>query len=142
MIKIKILCIFIITIGIAGFILTYLLLPASSLCYAWCLGLASALIIIGLGYLLNLLLLSANKKNTILPASVTLRQQHLSIKVKAGYLVCKVMNVLLCTYILILHEMHVKTIILLPGITLLILQYLMDLILQLYYSLKNNEDIS
>lgn len=136
MIKIRLLCIFIMLLGISAFTCACFLLPSASPYYNWCLGLAGALIVIGLGYFLNTLLNAANRKNTLCPSSDAQEVESRYVKEKAGYLVCKTVNILLCIYLLILNKMQVKPSILLPGILLLLIQYLMDLILQLYFSLK------
>lgn len=137
--KIKILCIFIMILGIAMFTLTYFFIPATSSIFPWCTGLASALIILGLGYLINtLLLLSDHNKNYNNKSN---QNNSIELKEKAGYLVCKIMNILLCVYILILNELQVESIVLFLTIALVLFQYVLDLCLQLYFTNRKDSRI-
>ena len=63
-----------------------------------------------------------------------------SAKQKAGYIVCKTMNILLCIYLLILSKLNAPRKIIILSIVLIIIQYLMDLLLQVYYS-SQSEDL-
>ncbi|MDD3174774.1 MAG: hypothetical protein PHF63_14150, partial [Herbinix sp.] len=104
-----------------------------------CTGLASALIILGLGYLINtLLLLSDHNKNYNNKSN---QNNSIELKEKAGYLVCKIMNILLCVYILILNELQVESIVLFLTIALVLFQYVLDLCLQLYFTNRKDSRI-
>lgn len=134
--KTKIICIFIILSGIGLFIYTCFILPAASPVYQWCFGLASALIILGLGYLINTLLLLSEENNY----KSTLKEPYfITVKHKSGYLVCKIMNILLCIYLLILDKLQVEPIVLILSIALVLIQFLLDLLFQIFFYRKKKE---
>lgn len=127
--KLKLLCSGIILSGILLFVLSCFLF--SSPLYNWCIGLACALIVLGLGYLANAFLLSAGTMNSSRKHALC-EEEDTSIKEKAGYLVCKCMNVILCIYLYILNELGCETRPMLLGISLVLLQFLLDLLIQLF----------
>lgn len=129
--RIKLLCIFITISGTGLFVSTLFFLSPSSLIFHWCIALASALIILGLGYLVNvLLLLSESEVGKAVPRDPCCN----TVKQRAGFLVCKIMNVLLCIYLLILNYSQVEPFILILSISLVVIQYLLDLFLQIFLS--------
>lgn len=134
--KAKIICIFIILSGIGLFIYTCFFLPAASPVYQWCFGLASALIILGLGYLINTLLILSEKSNY---KSTSKEPYFITVKHKSGYLVCKIMNILLCIYLLILDKLQVEPIVLILSIALVLIQFLLDLLFQIFFYRKKKE---
>jgi hypothetical protein len=134
------LCLILLAAGIALLITACFLVPSVFPLYQWLIGLACAMIILGLGYLMNTLIFSSEaveKNKRILPSA---ESTSLSIKEKAGYLVCKIMNILLCIYLLILNKMHVNPTVLLLSVALVLLQFLLDLLLQIYFFNKHYKE--
>lgn len=137
--KIRILCICLILSGITLFVTTFFLIPSSSKAYGWCVGLASSIIILGLGYFINICILlneRQDKKHYPLPNEL----YSISIKEKSGFFVCKIMNILLCAYLLILNELKTKPVIMILGIALVVIQFAMDLIFQIILLSKSKHD--
>jgi len=130
--KVKILCVFIIFMGISLFVSTYTFIPAESVIFGWCIGLACALIILGSGFLINIMYSSANSSSADSMKHIDLDKEY--AKEKSGYLVSKLMNILLCIYILLLEEFNANHTILLLSIALLVIQYLLNLLLYLHLS--------
>ncbi len=128
--RLRVLCISIIITGILMFLSSYFLIPFTSPVFGWCIGLASGLIILGLGSLVNVLygLYSATAKKQP-PVS---GEPYASVREKSGYLVCKIMNVLLCIHLLLLYKLDFPPTVILLGILLVIVQYLLDLFIQLF----------
>lgn len=125
----------VILFGIISIILTYLLLTVSSPLYNWLIGLGSAIIIIGLCYLLNYLTVYWKfNRNELLRQPPDNKLTY--AKEKAGYLVCKIINILLCVYLLILNALQVEPLVLLLSIGLVMIQYILNLLLQIYYMSK------
>jgi hypothetical protein len=129
--KIKIICIITLISGIGLFICIYLFSLASTVSF-WCTGLACSLIILGLGYLINTLLCEYENTHRNDPKSSLPAPVYSDIKQKAGYLVCKIMNILLCVYLLILNQIQADPAALILGIALVLIQYLLDLSIQIY----------
>ncbi len=126
--KIILFCIITIILGLGLFLGSNFLLPDSSPILSWSIGLGAALIVIGLGYLINLFILtnrtigSNNQVESLYPPT--------SAKEKAGYLVCKLMNILLCIFLLLVKELNAQAFVMILGIILLLLQFVLDLFLQ------------
>lgn len=137
--KIKIVCIVIILLGVGLFVGTFLLIPSSQPVYQWCIGLSSALIILGFGYLVNVLILLSEKAEGKNHRSSAAEPQFAAARHKSGYLVCKIMNIILCIYLLILKELQVEPFVLILSIILLLLQFLLDLLLQLFFLSRKGE---
>lgn len=137
--KVKLLCIFIILAGMCLFACTCFFIPESFKAYEWCIGLSSALIILGLGYLVNILLLLSEKTGSSKKGEYSNEPHYAAVKHKSGYLVCKIMNVLLCIYLLILNELQVESFILILSIALVLIQYLLDLLLQICFLSRRKE---
>jgi hypothetical protein len=136
--KIRLLCIGATLFGICLIIFSIFALPDTSFVKEWCIGMASALIILGLGYFINSFLPSNDgsvKRNNIQE-----EDSRLYTKYKAGYLVCKLMNILLCIYILVINKLHTDPIILLLSIALVLIQYILDLSLQIYYAKRSDKN--
>jgi len=132
--KFRTLCIFVILSGIGLFFFTFQALYDTSPVFPWCIGLAFALIILGLGYFINSFL-DFLKSNEAKPRkSFQLQENGIGFKEKAGYLVCKIMNILLCIYLLLLNALKADPLILFVGIGLVVLQFILDLTLQIYYA--------
>lgn len=137
--KIKFFCIFIILVGSCLLAYSCFFLPPKSAVFSWLLGLASALIIIGLGYLINTILLLSEANR---PSDHEIMQEgpyYITVKQRAGYLVCKIMNILLCIYLLILSKLQVEQIVLILCIVLILLQYLLDLFFLIILSKRKEE---
>lgn len=137
---IRILCLLIISSGIGLFLLSYFALGHNPYLFPWCIGLACALIILGIGYLINTLLSLIEhreiKKCNILKPKTGI----VNPKEKAGYLVSKIMQLLLCIYALILSNLNINPLALILSVALIIIQYLLDLFLQLFYYSKRDMD--
>lgn len=131
-----ILCISITLCGIALFVTSIFLIKETSQLFGWCIGLGAAFIVLGLGFLLRSAFDLMSTKNTILVQDTEAEMNLYKAKERAGYLVCKIMMVLLCIYILILKNMDPDSFILFLSIALVVLQYLLELILQLFYTNK------
>jgi hypothetical protein len=116
------------------------LIPSSDPVFGWCIGLASALIILGLGYLINVLLLIAAGRKFNPDSSRIENDYNTYVKERSGYLVCKIMNILLCLYLLILNELGCDSIILLLGIILVLIQFLLDFLIQLILHSRRGKD--
>jgi len=130
--KVKILCSFIIFIGIGLFVSTYTFISAKSIIFGWCIGLACALIILGSGFLVNSIYSSVDSTSANSIKSVDLGKEF--SKEKSGYLVCKLMNILLCIYILLLEHYNADQTLILLSIALLVIQYLLNLLLYVHFS--------
>lgn len=140
MTKIKALCICTALAGVLIFIITYFLLSPSSYLFRWLIGLASALIILGLGYLINILILIYDSSDKADHNNLLQNEYKSYVKLKSGYLVCKIMSILLCIYLLVLNEINTRPIILILGIALVIIQFSLDFIFQIYFLSKNKEE--
>lgn len=134
--KVIISCILTIAAGLCLFVCSYLWVPTKNILFEWCIGLACALIILGVGFLIGMMHPSSeNSSNT------SVRQNEWSkeySKEKAGYLVSKIVSILLCIYILLLEKMLVSHWIILVSISLLVVQYLLNLLLYLHFSRKKD----
>lgn len=138
--KVIILCVVILLSGVGLFTASCFLIPNSASVFGWCIGLATALIILGLGYLINVLLLITGGRKFNLDTSLKETDYNTYAKIRSGYLVCKIMNVLLCLYLLILNELGCDRIILLLGIILVLIQFLLDLLIQLILLRRKDKD--
>lgn len=132
--KVKIFCILLIIIGIALFICTYFYIPSVSVIFGWCIGMACSLVILGSGFLVNVMYHDADSST---PGNYSDMSKEYP-KEKSGYLVCKIMSLILCIYILILEKTNVSQTILYLSIGLLVVQYLLNLILYLHFSRKKD----
>lgn len=139
MLKIKLLCITITISGICLFSYSYILIPSSKPIFMWCIGLAAALIILGLGYFIKTLLLSSGIEERKPQESIRKVLNNIPAKERAGYLVCKIMYVLLCLYIFIINEARSSSIILTLGIILLLIQFALDLLFQIYFYRRKDD---
>lgn len=126
-------CISITVCGIALFLSSVFLIKETNQLFGWCLGLGAALIVLGLGFLIRFFFDQIYIKNNACLQGEGSDSSIRKSKEKAGYLVCKIMMVLLCIHILIIKKMEPDPIILFLAIALVSIQYLMDLILQLYF---------
>ena len=132
--KIKILCFLVFLSGIGLFFITTRVLPHTSPIFPWCIGLACALIILGLGYFINSFCDFINSDKAKHRKSLQRNEKSIGCKEKAGYLVCKIMNILLCIYLLLINALKAEPVILFVGIGLVLIQYILDLTLQIYYA--------
>ena len=138
---IRILCLIIISSGIGLFLLSYFTLRHNRYLFPWCIGLACALIILGIGYLINILLSMTEDREINKCKILKTNTGIVYPKEKAGYLVSKIMQLLLCIYALILSNLNVNPLALILCVVLIIIQYLLDLFLQLlYYSKRDMND--
>lgn len=137
--KIKILCICVIAFGVTLLLYACLFISPELVLYRWCIGLASAFIVLGFGYLIHILLTLYDITHKDSSGNVPITQPDSSIKERSGFLVCKIMNILLCIYLLILHKMNASAIIIILGSLLLILQFLLDLLIQVILSYLRKE---
>jgi uncharacterized oligopeptide transporter (OPT) family protein len=137
---INIISITIIIIGIALFIITAFLLRDTTIS-SWCYGLGAAMIILGLGSFINSLLETAQIQiNQRKRASYHRENTDIPPKYRSGYLVCKLMNILLCLYLLLLDTLNSEPLILFIGIAIVIFQFLLDLVLQIYFSIRSDQE--
>ncbi len=137
---IRILCLLIISSGIGLFLLSYFALRHNPYLFPWCIGLACALIILGLGYLINTLLSLIEHREIKKFKILKPKNGIINPKEKAGYLVSKIMQLLLCIYALILSNLNINPLALILSVALIIIQYLLDLFLQLFYYSKRDMD--
>lgn len=133
----KILFLYLIPIlfGTIAILLSCLLLTSSTPYFNWMIGLSSAIIIVGLSFLLNYLT-EYWKSDDRNPVKQFPDHQIKYAKERAGYVVCKIMNVLLCIHLLILNAMEVEPLVLLLSICLVVVQYFLELIILTYYRNK------
>jgi hypothetical protein len=134
LVKIRILCFFVFLTGLGLFFIAIRVLPDTSPVFPWCIGLACALIILGLGYFINSFLEFMKRDEEKRRRSFQHYEKSNDFKEKSGYLVCKIMSILLCIYLLILNTLMVDPFILFLGIALVVIQYILDLTLQIYYA--------
>ncbi|MHB8130789.1 MAG: hypothetical protein ACYDEX_17495 [Mobilitalea sp.] len=132
--KFKILCFIVFLSGIGLFFITTHVLSDTSPALPWCIGLACALIILGLGYYINFYCDDVKSDKAKHKKSSHRYEKSIGCKEKAGYLVCKIMNILLCIYLLLLNALKAEPLILFVGIGLVLIQYSLDLTLQIYYA--------
>ena len=140
MTKIKILCICTIVVGVLLFSFSYFVMSPSSYLFRWMIGLASALIILGLGYLINVLIMIYDSSDNADHSNLRQGSYRSFVKERSGYLVCKIMSILLCIYLLVLNEINTRPIIMILGIALVVVQFALDLIFQLYYLSRNKDE--
>ena len=129
-----------IIVGIVILILAVFVFPMSSptIISGWTIVLGFSVILLGIGNLIGSKF--EHQGDFDLKATTdmkVLRDNPLQIRERAGYMVCKIMNLLLCTYVLILSAIHVAFPILLMAISLLLLQFILDIVLQTHYSNKS-----
>ncbi|HWT26807.1 MAG TPA: hypothetical protein VN131_02605 [Mobilitalea sp.] len=129
-------CFGIAMLGTALFIISTSILKEGSRLFGWCIGLGSALIILGVGFLFSSFLENKSAEKKLRINSMENEQNIVYAKMRAGYLVCKIMNILLCIYLLILDSMKATRMIIIPCIALIAIQYLLDLFLQIYFSTR------
>ncbi len=138
--KLITLCLILLAAGVTLLITAFLLASSVFPLYQWLVGLACAMIILGLGYLLNVMIFSSGIVKNEMQSQHATGEPTYSVKEKAGYLVCKIMNILLCIFLLILNKMHVVPSVLLLSIALVLLQFLLDLFLQNYFFYKQHKE--
>lgn len=131
--KIRILCLFVFFAGIGLFFTIPRVISDTSPVFHWGLGLACSLIILGLGYFINSFLELAIREEEKHRTSFQRDENSIHFKEKAGYLVCKIMSILLCIYLLLLNSLSADSPILFLSIGLVVIQYILDLALQIYY---------
>ncbi len=134
--KVKLFCVLLLLIGIGLFAFSYFFLSQNNILFSWCIGLGCAFIIMGVGFLINISYHSMGIDSDNSMSQLDLIQEF--SKEKAGYLTCKIMNILLCIYILVIEHQNVSQTLLFITILLLVLQYLLNLLLYLHYSRKKD----
>lgn len=131
--RFSILCICTAAAGILIFAASAFLLRETSPYFGWCIGLGSALIVLGLGYLIHSFYLQMGRDKTDLPMECTSEHNIKESKERAGYLVCKIMLLLICIYIYILRLLNSDPLFLFLAIALVLIQYLTEFILLQYF---------
>lgn len=131
--RFSILCICTAAAGILIFAASAFLMQETSPYFGWCIGLGSALIVLGLGYLIHSFYHQIGRDETDLPMECISEHKIKESKERAGYLVCKITLLLLCIYIFILKLLNAEPLLLFLAIALAIIQYLTEFILLQYF---------
>ena len=129
-----------IIVGVIILILAVFVFPMSSptIISGWTIVLGLSVILLGIGNLIGSKFEQQEPTDLKATNDTKILSDHpLQIRERAGYMVCKIMNLLLCTYVLILSAIHVAFPILLMAIALLLLQFILDIVLQTHYSNKS-----
>lgn len=148
--RIKIVCIVLIIAGILLAAASVLLIQTtiwqapsivihkSTSVFDWSFALGCSLIVIGLGNLIDLYveIVKHRRHCNEDPNEVYRDLYKIRIRERAGFMTCKVMYLLLCLVTLFLSSMQVSGKILFPVISLVLLQYILELVFILYYSGK------
>lgn len=131
--RFSILCICVAAAGILIFAASAFLIKENSPYFGWYIGLGSALIVLGLGYLIHSFYQQIGRDESNIPTECIPERNIKESKERAGYLVCKIMLLLICIYILILRLLNSDPLFLFLAIALVIVQYLTELILLQYF---------
>lgn len=135
--RFSILCICVSAAGIILFVTSILFIKDTGPCFGWCIGLGSAFIVLGLGYLIRSFYNQIGRDEKDMPLECTKEHNIKESKERAGYLVCKIMLLLLCIYIYILRLLNSDPLLLFLAIVLVIVQYITEFILlQIYLHRK------
>lgn len=132
--KLNFLCIGITITGLLLIFVTLNFLLKKSIIFSWFIGLGCGLIILGLGFLLKRMydIVKAERSKGRNPRGSHLNRP-ITAKEKSGFIVSKFSYLFLCIYILIIHRLGVPFYIQIFGILFLLLLYIIDFILQIYY---------
>lgn len=127
--------------GIVLLILAVFVFPAKSptTIFGWSIGLGLCSFLLGIGNLIGSKEDKGEISTKVSPKNYLCSPDNtntIPIRERAGYMVCKIMNLVLCAYVLILSAIHVPFFLLLMAIAILIIQFILDIVLQTHYSKK------